>query len=254
MIKFWITLVSIFCGALGTLAQQKKFSLDGSGAIGWLAPQGDHAYKLGMRRSPLMCADNGYSLQVDAHGTIGGGWKFGFHIADLIAQMDESAMQDYFLSSIDTTGFFLSVDDNSERATYETERFAFQIANDIKAGRFIITPKFNLGLALFSTSYNASFHLKQKGANYEKDVTIRSSDNTSMNFSMSPGVKVGYSFNFFDDMACVYLMADWIKFSPTAAFNISTQDIHDNTTSTIQLYNGEVEYLNLGIGISYYLE
>lgn len=249
-----IIFILVFCVVCPKMlfTQSNRLQGDASVSLGMLLPNNVSGPDATKSSGMLQFGKMGYSLQADCHSGIGSGWKIGLAFSVLNAQIDEAALNAYLLTTTREVGFFTSIKKTTAYG-YNSRSGALQIANDIRTGPWIITPKFNLGLVAQNISFQTMIDLKEEGSNYRKEITITGNGLPTYGVILSPGIKVGYSFPFFGDQCCVFLMGDVLKYRCPVRLEYSTEDIHGATSTNIRWSSGSMFYRNIGLGLTYYV-
>ncbi len=252
MKKILIILICVFGSCHRCLSQSNILRADASVTAGLLLPA-RHGGPSGTRSGGLLqYATTGFGLHADCNSGLGNGWKLGLSFSILNAPINGNEMAAYTRSTIDTIGFFVTTK-KIQNGSYNSRLAAVQIANDIKFGKWILTPKFNLGLVSQNVSFSATYDLKRDGDNYRKEVIVQNFDQPTYGVVISPSFRFGYSFAFFEDVCCVFVSGEVFKYHCPVRLDYITRDIHDSTEKNIRWYSGNVFYRNFGIGLAYYL-
>ncbi len=233
-------------------SQSNRLQGDASLSLGMLLPNKVDGSNSTSSTGMLQFGNTGYSIQADCHSGIGNGWKIGLAFSLLFSPINEDALNDYLLTTVESDGYY-AVMKKSSAFGYNSRSGAVQIANDIRMGNWILSPKFNLGIVAQNVSFQSVFDLKEIGSNYRKEVTISNDGFPTYGVLLSPGIKIGYAFPFFGDQCCVFLVGDVLKYRCPIRLDYVTDDILGTSFTNIRWSSGSMFYRNIGIGLTYYV-
>jgi hypothetical protein len=252
---FAITLPFLWC--LSFMAQipqvpSNKGDLDGAISFGPAFPISVHRNGQAAPLVPTQFATNAYGMRAEANAGFGNGWKFGLGLMLYRSNADADALSSFLEGYIARSNYFMTKE-MDENPSYSSQIWFVQLENEINRGAIRIAPHFHCGIANFVALFQSSYNLKEKGTNYEMDVTVSPYPGAWPGFAYGAGMKLGYSPGGPEGKFFLFANVDYIRYRMGTLLEFRTEDVFDSVTYNQQFYSATIGYYGVMLGGAYYL-